>query len=74
RLAARLSGLPWVSAVERRDGGLRVRTTDADVAARELVAELASAGAAVDRLERLRPSLEDVFLSIVEGRAGEGEA
>jgi len=74
RLAARLAGLPWVSTVERREDTLRVRATDAGIAARELVAELATAGAAIDRLERLRPSLEDVFLSIVEGRAGEAEA
>lgn len=73
RLAARLAGLPWVSAVTPQQGRLRVRTADAETAARELVAELAAAGAAVDRLERLRPSLEDVFLSIVGNRPGEAE-
>jgi ABC-2 type transport system ATP-binding protein len=67
-LAERLAPLPWVSRIHWEDGRLRVRATDADAAARGLVAELAAAGAAVDRLERLRPSLEDVFLAIVEGR------
>jgi ABC-2 type transport system ATP-binding protein len=71
-LAARLARQEWVSGVRWQDGRLRVQVTDAGTAARALVAELAAAGAAVDRLELLRPSLEDVFLSIV-GRHDGGE-
>ncbi|TMC08777.1 MAG: ABC transporter ATP-binding protein [Chloroflexi bacterium] len=67
-LLRRLAQLPWVAGVEGTDGRIRVRTADPDAAGRELVRELAAAGAGVDRLQRVRPSLEEVFLSIVEGR------
>ncbi len=67
-LLRRLAQLPWVAGVEGADGRVRGRTADPDAAGRELVAELAAAGAGVDRLQRVRPSLEEVFLSIIEGR------
>jgi ABC-2 type transport system ATP-binding protein len=64
-LAGRIAARPWASAVGWHGETLPVRASDAAQAARRLVVELAAAGACVDRLERLRPSLEDVFLSLV---------
>ncbi|HXM58475.1 MAG TPA: ABC transporter ATP-binding protein [Candidatus Dormibacteraeota bacterium] len=70
-LVERLARQPWAAAVESGAASrIRVQTSDADAAGRELIAELAAAGVAVDRLQRVRPSLEDVFLSIVEGGPG----
>jgi ABC-2 type transport system ATP-binding protein len=65
RLAAALEGIGRVS----RDGAeIRVLTDDPARAGPELLRVLAATGAGVARFERLRPSLEDIFLRLVPGR------
>jgi len=39
---------------------------DAGAARREILAALAAAGITADRVERVAPSLEDVFVSLIE--------
>jgi hypothetical protein len=40
---------------------------DVEIARRELLASAVTAGLVLDRYEMVRPSLEDVFLRLVEG-------
>jgi len=48
-------------------GGLHVTVDDAAATTERIRAKLASAGIAVRRLEKILPSLEDVFVSMIEG-------
>jgi len=65
-IAGRVRGQVWVTAVEMDEAGLRIHVTDPLVAGSELFRVIADTGIAVARLERQRPTLEDVFLRIVE--------
>lgn len=66
RVASLLRGRPWVTAVTQNGARLHVDTGGrADVSV-ELLAALADARVAVERVERSRPSLEDVFLRLLE--------
>jgi ABC-2 type transport system ATP-binding protein len=60
-----LRGLPWVSAVARRNGAFRITVRDVQTAKRELLALAVKAGLTLNRYEEVRPSLEDVFLQLV---------
>jgi ABC-2 type transport system ATP-binding protein len=85
RLEQALAGAAWLKSLERdEDGVVRVSVDDVETAQRELPALIARLGLALRRLEADELSLEDVFVSLVEGgqpgdavepwgdRAGEG--
>ena len=59
---------PWVTGVLTEAFSARLTVSDTATARRALLASAAQAGLALTRYEMLRPSLEDVFLSLV----GEG--
>ncbi len=48
--------------------GLHIVAADAESAARSVRGALSSNGFAVERIERITPSLEDVFVSLIEAR------
>jgi ABC-type uncharacterized transport system ATPase subunit len=54
-------------------GLVRVFVTDAERAATEMLPLVVASGIRVGRFERVRPTLEDVFLALV-GTAGEVRA
>jgi ABC-2 type transport system ATP-binding protein len=62
-----LERVPLVGGVSRHGGEIRVAADDPTRATPEVLRVLASSGAAVARFERLRPSLEDIFLRVVPG-------
>ena len=55
------------SAVEVEEPGptIRVTATDASAASREILAEVVSSDVSLDAFERSRPTLEDVFVTLV---------
>ena len=57
----------WVASVSLDRGTARVVVNDVEIARRELLASAIAAGLVLDRYEMVRPSLEDVFLLLVEG-------
>jgi ABC-2 type transport system ATP-binding protein len=56
----------WAASVSLDRGTARVVVNDVEVARRELLASALAAGLVLDRYEMVRPSLEDVFLRLVE--------
>jgi ABC-2 type transport system ATP-binding protein len=64
-LARRLEGLGWVSRLEPGPDELRVSTTDDAPASSLLLPLVAAAGLELDAFERVKPTLEDVFLELV---------
>ncbi len=48
--------------------GLHIVTPDAETAGPEIRAALAAAGLRIDQIQPIRPSMEDVFVSLVEAR------
>ena len=70
RLSEAIRGAPWVRGLELRHGLLHVVVADGTSAGRELLRAAAAADLALVRLERQRPTLEDVFLQLV-GRTAE---
>lgn len=73
RLAARLREAEWTTDVAVEHGLVRVTVADPARAARELLPAVVEAGIALVSFERVRPTLEDVFLQLV-GRNGEAAA
>jgi ABC-2 type transport system ATP-binding protein len=67
-LGEALRARPWVASVSAVGGSIVISVTDPETAATELLPMVAAAGVRVISLERVRPSLEDVFLRLV-GRA-----
>jgi ABC-2 type transport system ATP-binding protein len=63
-LAGRLRELSWVNGAELTGDELRVSVHDVAAARRELLALVVGQGLALERYEWLRPTLEDVFLSL----------
>jgi ABC-2 type transport system ATP-binding protein len=57
---------PWVASVSLDRATARVVVNDLETARRELLASVVAAGMVLDRYEVVRPSLEDVFLRLVE--------
>ena len=57
----------WVASVTLDRATARVVVNDLEIARRELLASAVAAGLALNRYEMVRPSLEDVFLRLVEG-------
>jgi hypothetical protein len=73
RVASLVEERPDVEAVEARDGEMVVSLAPgADVAS--IVAAVVGAGGAVEEVRRPKASLEDLFLDLVEDRAGSGAA
>jgi ABC-type uncharacterized transport system ATPase subunit len=68
-----LRTVPGVAAVDAAHGTLRVTVQDGEAAPRQLLSALAAQEVTVVAFERQRPTLEDVFLSVV-GRDRPGVA
>lgn len=64
-LAGRLREVPWVDGVTEEAGRLVVSVTDEDAASAGLLPLVVEAGLRLAVFERVRPSLEDVFLRLV---------
>jgi ABC-2 type transport system ATP-binding protein len=62
-----IDGLPGVVDVAVFGGGLHVTVDDADSTAERIRTKLGAAGIEIHRLEKILPSLEDVFVSMIEG-------
>ena len=60
--------LPEVKEVALYGNGLHAVATDEDAATKAIRAALAAGGFRVVRLERITPTLEDVFVSLIEAR------
>jgi ABC-2 type transport system ATP-binding protein len=71
-LAAALRAAAWTREVREDHGVLRVAVTDSEQAAAEALPLVVAAGVRLARFERVRPTLEDVFLQLV-GADGAGE-
>jgi ABC-2 type transport system ATP-binding protein len=70
----RIETLPAVKEVALFGKGLHVVAADADAAGAAIRDLLAREGFVLDRWERITPSLEDVFVSLIEARDRAGEA
>jgi ABC-2 type transport system ATP-binding protein len=66
--AGTLRSTDWTTDVELAHGILRVHVHDARSAGPALLRALADAGIAVESFERQRPTLEEVFLSMIAAR------
>jgi ABC-2 type transport system ATP-binding protein len=66
RWGGRLKEEKWVAAVNQEGTRLRVTVNDVRRARRELLASAAAQELELRRYEEMRPSLEDVFLQLVE--------
>ncbi len=58
--------LPGVSDVAVFGGGLHITVEHAEAGARAIRAALESAGISIVRLDRIQPSMEDVFVALIE--------
>ena len=65
RLLASLRAAPWAGEAVWDAPAIRVAARDPVTAGRELLALLVAEGAEVQRFERARPTLEDIFLRLV---------
>jgi ABC-2 type transport system ATP-binding protein len=70
-LVETLRGADWVTAVDVVHGALRVTVSDPSLAGRELLPAVVAAGLTLATYERVRPTLEDVFLRLVGRGTGE---
>ena len=64
-LAATLRATAWIDSVTEREGQLTVSVTDETAASAGLLPLVVAAGVRLAGFERVRPSLEDVFLRLV---------
>ena len=64
-LVDRLRAEPWTTDVIVADGAIRVTVSDASAAASGVLSLVVGAGVVLDLFERVRPTLEDVFLELV---------
>jgi ABC-2 type transport system ATP-binding protein len=72
-LPATVRGQAWTRDVRVEHGLIRVFVTDAERAAAEVLPLVVTSGVRLARFERVRPTLEEVFLALV-GTAGEVRA
>jgi ABC-type uncharacterized transport system ATPase subunit len=68
-LTAALRAAPWAGDVAVEHGVIRVTARDADAASREILALVLAQGVALQRFERSRPTLEDIFLRLTDSAA-----
>ena len=66
------AGAAWTREVRTEHGILRVVVTDTEQAAAEALPLVVAAGVRLARFERVRPTLEDVFLQLVGADAAGG--
>jgi ABC-2 type transport system ATP-binding protein len=64
RLVTALRAAPWSHDVSRQAEVVRVVASDAVAAGREILPLVAAQGVQLQRFERVRPSLEDIFLRL----------
>jgi ABC-2 type transport system ATP-binding protein len=64
-LVARLQATSWTTDVSASAGLVRIAVSDADAAAGSLLPLVVEAGVVLESFERVRPTLEDVFLELV---------
>ena len=64
-LIDRLRAEPWTTDVIVGGGGVRVSVSDPEAASRGVMALALASGVILDLFERVRPTLEDVFLELV---------
>ena len=74
RLVATLRATSWATDVSVELGLIRVTVNDPRRAASELLPAIVAAGLAVAGVERVRPTLEDVFLQLTGARPAETAA
>ena len=65
-----LRSLPWVKSTVQHEAVLRVVVSDLETAKGQLLASALQAGLVLERYEVVRPSLEDVFLQLINGEDG----
>jgi ABC-2 type transport system ATP-binding protein len=68
-LTAALRAAPWAGDVAVEHGVVHVAARDADAASREILALVLAQGVALQRFERSRPTLEDIFLRLTDSAA-----
>ncbi len=61
-----LQELPWVTSLSREDNQVRVNVADSEIAQSALLPLIVKHGLSLDRYEWVRPSLEEIFLTISE--------
>jgi ABC-2 type transport system ATP-binding protein len=59
-----LQKMPWVISISRKDNVIRITVDDSDVARSALLPLVIEHGLILDRYEWVRPSLEEIFLTI----------
>jgi len=69
-VAGALQGRPGVAEAAMFGRAVHVTVENAETAARELPAFLASRGLPVERIHTIEPSLEDVFVALVRREGG----
>ncbi|HEY7092694.1 MAG TPA: ABC transporter ATP-binding protein [Ktedonobacterales bacterium] len=69
QLTAALRVAPWAGDVAVEHGVIRITARDADAASREILALVLAQGVALQRFERSRPTLEDIFLRLTDSAA-----
>jgi ABC-2 type transport system ATP-binding protein len=62
---------PWVKSISVDELVARVVVSDVDAAKRELLTSIIQAGLILNRYEMVRPSLEDIFLKLIDQEEGE---
>jgi ABC-2 type transport system ATP-binding protein len=67
-----LEQVPGIGEVAVFGGGLHVAVEDLDSGMRAIRSLLASAGIEIRRMEKILPSLEDVFVALIEAEEGKG--
>ncbi len=72
-LIAAIRAASWADEVAWERPSLRVVARDAAVAGREILAALVAHGVEIQRFERARPTLEDIFLRLTSGGQPEKE-
>jgi len=71
RWADRLKVQAWAAAVKLENEVVRINVTDIARARREILPSAVAGGIVLRRFEEVRPSLEDVFLQLVEKEAAQ---
>lgn len=61
----------WVKAIKLNGSTVRIMVANVENARKEMLAAAATSGLAINRVEVVHPSLEDVFLRLVEKKEGE---
>ncbi len=67
-LPALLRGRAWAGEVEALESGWRLKPRDLAAAQRELPALIAAAGLPLRRFDLMEPTLEDIFVKLVNGK------